>query len=226
MRKPVVDYRDFRLSKLNDPRFSHLKLLSGWVVYLLFYVLTENLIPEENCHPVHCFLDDLIPFNEWFIIPYVTWYVLIVGSLLYFLLYDVENFKNLQKYIIITQAVAMTVYILFPNRQDLRPETFLRDNPLTRLVGLIYSVDTNTGVCPSLHAAYSLGIASAWMREKNAAPLWKGFIAALTALICVSVTFVKQHSAVDVLAALPVCLLAEWIVFGRKRCRTPEKAKQ
>lgn len=226
MRKPVVDYRDFRLSKLNDPRFSHLKLLSGWVVYLLFYVLTENLIPEENCHPVHCFLDDLIPFNEWFIIPYVTWYVLIVGSLLYFLLYDVENFRNLQKYIIITQAVAMTVYILFPNRQDLRPETFLRDNPLTRLVGLIYSVDTNTGVCPSLHAAYSLGIASAWMREKSAAPLWKGFIAALAALICVSVTFVKQHSAVDVLAALPVCLLAEWIVFGRKRCRPPEKAKQ
>lgn len=226
MRKPVVDYRDFSLSKLNDPRFSHLKLLAGWIVYLLFYVLTENLIPEEACHPVHCFLDDLIPFNEWFIIPYVGWYVLIVGSLLYFMLYNVENFKNLQKYIIITQAVAMAIYIIFPNRQDLRPETFLRDNLLTRLIGLIYAVDTNTGVCPSLHVAYSLGIASTWMREKSASPLWKGFIAALVALICVSVTFVKQHSAVDVLAALPVCLLAEWIVFGRKRWGISGKAKQ
>lgn len=224
MRKPVVDYRDFRLSKLNDPRFSHLKLLAGWIVYLLLYVLTENLIPEENCHPIHCFLDDLIPFNEWFIIPYVVWYVLIVGSLLYFMLYNVENFKNLQKYIIITQAVSMAVYIIFPSRQDLRPETFLRDNPLTRLVGLIYSLDTNTGVCPSLHVAYSLGIASTWMREKSAPPLLKGFIAALAALICVSVTFVKQHSAVDVLAALPVCLLAEWIVFCRKRFGISEKA--
>ena len=31
MRKPTVDYRSFRLSKLNTPEFSHLKLLFGWV---------------------------------------------------------------------------------------------------------------------------------------------------------------------------------------------------
>ena len=34
-------------------------------------------------------------------------------------------------------------------------------------------------------------------------------------MICLAVCFVKQHSAVDVLAALPVCLLAECIVYGR-----------
>ena len=56
MRRPVIDYREFRLSKLNDPQFSHLKLLFGWVVYFAFYFLTENLIPEESCHVVHCYL--------------------------------------------------------------------------------------------------------------------------------------------------------------------------
>ena len=50
MKKPVVDYRQFRLSRLNDPQFSHLKLLLGWVVYFLFYFLTENFIPPESCH--------------------------------------------------------------------------------------------------------------------------------------------------------------------------------
>ncbi len=29
VKKPVVDYRQFRLRKLNDPQFSHLKLLGG-----------------------------------------------------------------------------------------------------------------------------------------------------------------------------------------------------
>lgn len=217
MKKPVVDYSGFRLSKINDPRFSHLKLLSGWIGYFILYVLTENLIPAEICYPVHCRLDDVIPFCEWFIIPYVLWYLLIVGSLLYFLLYNVENFKNLQKYIIITQVVAMAVYILFPNRQDLRPEVFPRDNLLTRLVGLIYSLDTNTGVCPSLHVAYSIGIASTWMREKSVTKPWKALIVALAALICISVAFVKQHSVVDIFAAAPVCLLAEWLVFYRHK---------
>ena len=217
MKKPVVDYSGFRLSKINDPRFSHLKLLSGWIGYFILYVLTENLIPAEICYPVHCWLDDVIPFCEWFIIPYVLWYLLIIGSLLYFLLYNVENFKNLQKYIIVTQVVAMAVYILFPNRQDLRPEVFPRDNLLTRLVGLIYSLDTNTGVCPSLHVAYSIGIASTWMREKSVTKPWKALIVALAALICISVAFVKQHSVVDIFAAVPVCLLAEWLVFYRHK---------
>ena len=73
MRKPEIDYRTFRLSKLNDPQFAHLKLLGGWIGYFIMYFLTENLIPAESCHVVHCWIDDLIPFCEWFLIPYVFW---------------------------------------------------------------------------------------------------------------------------------------------------------
>lgn len=213
MRKPTVDYRSFRFSKLNTPEFFHLKLLSGWVVYFLLYILTERLIPAERCHPVHCWLDDVIPFQEIFIIPYVFWYLLVVGSLLYFLLYNVNQFRNLQTYIIITQLVAMAIYILFPSRQDLRPETFPRENILTQIVAFIYSVDTNTGVCPSLHVAYSLGIASTWLKERSASWPVKAAIVAAVICICLSVAFVKQHSVLDIVAAIPVCLLAEWLVF-------------
>lgn len=217
MRKPVVDYRKLRPNNIGSPEFSHLKLLLGWVGYFLLYVLTENLIPAEHCHLVHCFLDDLVPFCEWFVIPYVGWYVLIVGSILYFLLYSVDSFKKMQTYIIITQIIAMAVYILWPNRQDLRPETFARDNPATALLGFIYSMDTNTGVLPSLHVGYSLGIASTWLREKSASVGLKIFICVFCALVCVSVAFVKQHSVLDIFAAIPMCLFAEWFVFFRKK---------
>lgn len=217
MKKTAVNYRDLRLNKINTPEFSHLKLLLGWAGYVIFYILTENLIPEEVCTPVHCFADDLIPFCEWFIIPYVLWYGLIAGSLGYFLLYNVENFKKLQIYLIITQIVAIAVYIVFPNRQDLRPAVFPRENGLTQMVRMIYSIDTNTGVCPSLHVAFSVAIASTWLRENGVTALWKGFIILLAVLICISVAFVKQHSVLDILAAVPVCLLAEWLVFFRKK---------
>ncbi len=219
MKKPVVDYRQLRLRRIREPEYRHLLLLLGWVGYFALYFLTENLIPPEKCYPVHCRLDDLIPFCEWFLIPYVFWYALIVFSLGWFLLYNVDNFKRLQTYIIITQVVAMIIYISFPNRQDLRPEVFPQDNFLTRMIGLLYQFDTNTGVCPSLHVAYSLGIASVWIKDKEAHILWKAFVVVAVILICLSTMFIKQHSAVDAFAAIPVCLLAEILVFGRSYWR-------
>ena len=215
MKKPVVDYRKFRLSKINDPQYSHLKYLLGWVGYFILFYLTETYIPAENCYPVHCWLDDVIPFCEVFVIPYVFWYLLIIISLLYFALYDPDSFKKLMTFIIVTQVVAMVIYIVFPTRQDLRPEFFARDNILTCIMGLIYRMDTNTGVCPSLHVAYSLGIGSTWLKYKDASKLWKMFVAVTVVLICLSVAFVKQHSVVDILVALPLGLLAEIIAFGK-----------
>lgn len=216
MRKPVVDYRKFRLNKLNTPEFSHLKLLLGWVGYFVMYFLTENIIPRENCYVVHSPLDDLIPFCEYFVIPYVGWYLLIVVSLLYFALYNVENFKRLQIYIIVTQVVAMVIYVVFPNRQDLRPalDELGRENFFTDVIGFLYGFDTSTNVCPSLHVGYSLGIASIWLKEKSAAWWSKTIVVVFCILVCVSTVFIKQHSVVDAFVAVPMCVLAEIISCG------------
>lgn len=215
MKKPVVDYRTFRFSRINEPQFAHLKYLLGWVGYFALYFLTENLIPAERCTPIHCWLDDLIPFNELFLIPYTFWYVLIVISLAYFMLYDPDSFKKLMSFIIFTQIVAVCIYIIFPSRQDLRPTEFERDNILTQLMAFIYAFDTNTGVFPSLHVAYSIGIASVWCKTREAVRGWKIFVVIAVILICISTTFVKQHSALDVFAAIPLSFFAECVIFGK-----------
>ena len=51
--------------------------------------------------------------------------------------------------------------------------------------------------------------------KKKLAKGWKLALTFFVVMVCVSVCFVKQHSALDVLAALPLCLLAEALVYGR-----------
>ena len=212
MKRSMIDYRGFRFSRIREPRFSHLLLLVGWIVYFALYFLTENLIPAEACHLVHSRLDDIIPFREEFVIVYCFWYLLVFGSLLYYLLYDRERFVRLQVYIMFTQAAAMIVYILWPSIQDLRPAVFPRENFFTWVLSLIYAFDTPTGVCPSLHVAYSMGIASTWLGDRYASRRFKVFVTAAAVVISLSTMFVKQHSAVDVIAAVGLGLAAEIFV--------------
>lgn len=215
MKKPVVDYRQFRFSKLNSPTFRHLKLLWSWPVYLAVFFIASHFIPPKDAFFVHSPLDDMIPFCEWLVLPYVGWYLLIVGSLLHFALYDIEGFKKLQTFLMITHIVAIVFYLLLPTRIDLRPEVFPHDNILTDLVGLLYAVDTPTNACPSMHVAVSLAIASAWAKAK-AAPTVSRIVAVCFALaVCASTVLIKQHSIIDGFAAVAMCLPIELIVYRK-----------
>ena len=107
----------------------------------------------------------------------------------------------------------MIIYIAFPNRQDLRPDVFPRDNLLSRLVGFIYTVDTNTNVCPSLHCIGGFAILFAAMdlprfRTKG----WTAFFIVFALMICASTVFMKQHSIVDFFAAIPVIIIG-WLAI-------------
>ena len=215
MKNKPYDYRGFSLSRLGEPRFRHALLLGGWLAYFALYFLTENLIPAERCHVIHCALDDRIPFNEGFVFFYVGWYFLVFGSLAWTFFFDVERFRKLQIFIMITQAAAMLTYILYPSVQNLRPAEFPRRNVLTAIMAFIYAFDTPTGVFPSLHVAYSLGILSVGLKDPRLPRMWKGLLTFAVIMISAAVCFVKQHSALDVLSALPVGLLAEAIVYGK-----------
>ena len=81
------------------------------------------------------------------------------------------------------------------------------------LIVLYHAPNTNTNVCPSLHVGYSIGIASVWLKEKGVSKWVKAFITVFVVLVCLSTAFIKQHSIVDAFAAIPMCLLAEIILY-------------
>lgn len=94
-KEKATDYRRFRLDRLNTPEFKHLKYLLFWPVYGFFFLLVERLWIRESYTPIHCPLDDRIPFCEYFLIPYLLWFVFLIGIQIYTLLYDTESFKKI-----------------------------------------------------------------------------------------------------------------------------------
>ena len=213
----AADYRNFRFSKIGTSEYNHLKLLLYWPVFMLFFLYVERLSSTAVYRPVHCALDDLIPFCEFFLIPYLFWFVYLIGMHVYALLYDIDAFRLLMRFVIVSYSLSMTIYLLFPTCQELRPTEFLRDNSFTRFLHYFYQFDTNTNVCPSLHVVGSVAV---WLTSRKIQRFqtagWKFAFGMAAVLICISTVFLKQHSVLDVLAAVPICLIAYSVSFGRR----------
>ena len=147
-------------------------------VFMLVYFTWFSLL-EKYAQPVlmiHSKLDDKIPFCEYFIVPYLLWFV--------------------------------WIYTRIPNGLNLRPE-ITNNNIFSRLVDMIWSVDTATNVCPSIHVFNSIAINTV-IQHSNAFKHKKlvhvgSYILALA--ICMSTFFLKQHSVVDVFWACVLGLI-------------------
>ena len=215
--KPAVDYRRLRPSNLNSPEFSHLKLLLFWPLFGLAFMYVERFHQVDHYNVIHCALDDIIPFNEWFLFPYMFWFLFLVGIHIYTLLYDTTAFRKMMRFIMISYTTALVIYFVYPNCQELRPETFQRDNVLTRFMAGFYQFDTNTNVLPSIHVIGSLAVMfTAWNCKGLEHWGWKLGFGLTAALISISTVFLKQHSAIDVLVALPICLICYKLSFSSR----------
>ena len=214
--EPQVDIRHFRLKDINMPQYHHFWLLLFWPAYYLRYFLVELLNPAGSvCHVMHTALDDLIPLWEIFLIPYGLWMVLMLALTAFTMIYDVDAFKKYIKYLIITITVSTTVFIVYPTCQNLRPNTFERNNFFTWILGIVYQVDTNTNVCPSEHVIGSMAmLATALNCRYLSDKLWKKVVVTISMiLVSLSTVFLKQHSLLEVIYALPLCAAAYVLVF-------------
>ena len=203
----------------------HLLLLLFWPIFFAFFMIEENLI-VENYTTIYIPLDDLIPFCKWFAIPYVLWYPYIVFPLLFLMTRNIPEFKRLMWFIMLTYTVTLVVYAVFPNGQDLRPQTVEGDGLIALWMRFLYSYDTNTNVCPSIHVIGTLAITFSLLHTKAGKKWWSFIIIALlTASICLSIVFVKQHSIVDLFAGAALCAVAYPFIYNKKMKKRAESEK-
>lgn len=221
----MPDYRKLRFNNICSKEYNHLFLLLFWVVYLFSFFFLERGVDTVYA-PIYSKWDDVIPFCEFFIIPYVFWYLFLLFIHLYTLKYDVDSFKKLMYYLILSFGTATVIFAVFPNMQELRPTEFQRNNIFTDAVKFLYTIDTHTNVCPSLHVVGSFAVLfTAWNAKGLNKWGYRIIFFVITILITLSTVFLKQHSVIDINMGIILSFAVYPIAFylpkriKRKRCK-------
>lgn len=189
-------------------------------IYFFFYIIWFNALEKSvttNFIPMYHWIDDYIPFNEWFMIPYLIWFFYILITFMYFFFTSKSEFYQTCAYLFIGMTICLTIYTLWPNGHNLRVDldSLGRNNVLITLVRQLYSMDTPTNVSPSIHVFNSVGAyISIYRNERLHKIKWLQISTLiLTILICMSTVFLKQHSIVDVFYALVLNIVMYAFVY-------------
>lgn len=176
-------------------------------VFLAGFFILELIEPEPVVY-IRCWLDDQIPFCEWFVIPYFLWYAWVPVFMLYFMFRDREAYLKLCFIMFTGATICLVIYALVPNGLQLREE-ILSDNICARIVKLIRSIDPPCNVCPSIHVSSTVAIHLVILgcREFRNHRSMKLLSWLVTSLICISTLFIKQHSVIDVVCGWGLSLI-------------------
>lgn len=190
----------------------HCYLLGYWIFYLLYFELLEHLITPR--YILHSAVDDMIPFNEYFVIPYVMWFPLLVLPLAYFLFHSKKDFQDLCFFMFTGMTFCLIVYTILPNGLQLRVP-IVHDNLCAKLVAFLQSMDSPTNVCPSIHVSSTVAIWIVVFRYQYFKHpfLIKGTTGIVSILIILATMFIKQHSIIDVVLGIILSLILYVVTY-------------
>ena len=198
-------------------RYRHAWVLLYSFIYMPWFCYLEKH-RFSHYYLIHSPLDDYIPFVEYFIVPYLLWFLFIAVTIAYFFFTDKKGYYQLTAFLFTGMTIFLIICTVFPNELNLRPHTFANDTVFTRLVQQLYSTDTPTNVLPSIHVFNSLTCCMAILQNKR-----KHFkkttdiaVVILTILIIMSTMLLKQHSVVDVALAILMYTACYRIVYGKE----------
>ena len=184
--------------------------------YLVFYLSVFHWLEVNITVPevwVHCHLDDLIPFCKYAVIPYLAWFIWIPFTLFYLLWKAPRaDFWRLCLPLFAGMTIAL-VYVILPNGLDLRPYRVYGSDIFARIVRQIYSTDTATNVCPSIHVFNSVTLMMAYYRSRIFEEHRRRWMRLASAVLCLSIiastVLLKQHSCIDVVMGILLAMAVD-----------------
>lgn len=189
------------------------------IIYVVIFAYLEGR-PVRRFHVVHTLFDEMIPFCELFIVPYLLWFPYIAVTVLYFIFINknVKEYYQMTGNLIMGMTLFLIVSYVYPNIQHLRPEEFTRDNIFIDMVVKLYQTDTCTNILPSIHVFNSLAIhkAISSCEALKRKPLIQYSSLVLTILIILSTMFLKQHSVIDVFLGITLALFGSLVFYPQK----------
>lgn len=203
-------------------KYGHIWIMAYFAIYLPWFLYLEKHVTTRY-HVMHSVVDDWIPFNEYFIIPYFLWFAYIAAVILWFFFTNKEDYYRVCILLFTGMTLSLLICTLFPNGTDFRPYVDPEKNIFAKAVSLLYATDTCTNVFPSIHVYNSVAvhigiIRSEQFKNNRIVRLISGV---LMVSICMSTVFLKQHSIIDVAGALLLCGAVYPLVYapGAQRFR-------
>lgn len=195
-------------------KYGHLLILSYFFIYLAWFGYVERTV-TTHFHVIHVPLDDVIPFCEYFIIPYLLWFVYVAIGIVYMAFHDKTGYYKLCGFLFTGMTIFLIISTIYPNGHYLRPVTFEHDNIFIQLCKFIYSTDTPTNLFPSIHVYNSIGIHLAVINNKELSNNQKITTASFILMVSIilSTMFLKQHSVFDVASAFVLACIMSRVIY-------------
>ncbi|MDF2988976.1 MAG: superfamily protein [Eubacterium sp.] len=203
----------------------------GYFFRLLFMLLVPAAqgiyflinLTTTRAYDITIYLDKFIPFNEWFIIPYVFWYVYTFGALLILAYTDYKTYYKLLFSIVTGMLICFIVYFFFPTTVP-RPNV-PGTNLLQKLVLIIYGNDKPYNCFPSIHMMDTLLI-TLFVFKHNKNLVLKISSAVICVSIYLSTWFVKQHSILDAVASTILAVILFFVFENEYVIRKMENLRE
>lgn len=185
------------------------------IFYLIMFFVLENR--SVNYQVIYSPLDDLIPFCEYFIIPYVLWFLFMAVTVIYFMFFQdsLEEYRKLISMLGTGMTVFLIVSFVIPNCHNLRPVLPEDGNVFVKAVRILYTIDTPTNLLPSIHVFNTLACYTAIANNERCTQneVIRYGSKLLAILIILSTVFLKQHSVIDVSIAFLFFGICYWIFY-------------
>jgi membrane-associated phospholipid phosphatase len=187
--------------------------------YLFFLLILPllgslyNILNSLTSNPIILLtkFDANIPFMPLFILPYLFWYVYILGYLVYLCYKDTIVYLITFIVIVFCELASFVIYYFIPTTVP-RP-TLEGDGVLIELVKITYAHDLPNNCFPSIHVLTSIAIMISCFFIKNKHIFHSIFILSSGMIIIISTLFIKQHVILDIFGSLILIFFIYGIVF-------------
>lgn len=199
-------------------RFASIIIFGAWYLCSFFWMEQRSV----HIHLIRMEIDKKIPFCEYFIIPYMLWFLFVAGTVVYLTVFDDDD-KEYRR-LLFSLGIGMILFLItsyvYPNGQNLRPKLH-GDSIFIEMVRILYKMDTPTNILPSLHVFNSVVCGIALLRNKWVKPhkIFCAAIVVLVVLIIMSTVFLKQHSMLDVIVALVLNAVCYAVLYAKAEAK-------
>ena len=202
----------------------------GWIVGFVYFGLQYGMYrlgdwisrltgTIERAFPPKIPFDDLIPIIPVFAVIYLFSYVFWICGPIAVSLTKKRNFVNYIVGLSLAYLIGFLFFVFLPTCMDRSREGLMevasRPGLFNWLLSIIYGADGSGmafNLFPSYHCLISLYCYLGVRKQPEISKGFRIYSLIMTALICLSTVFTKQHYVLDIAGGLGISLLCYWLV--------------